>query len=82
MTRAHRILMQWAEQSGIKDYELIDLEHIRIGESTFGMNLYCDIMDMETLEIVATSDLVHDWEKLEPHDVPTSWISVGENTNG
>lgn len=38
-------------------------------------NLYGDIMDASTKKILAASNLPHDIRKLNPEDMPTSWLT-------
>lgn len=38
-------------------------------------NLYGDIMDVSSRKILAASNLPHDLRKLNPEDMPTSWLT-------
>lgn len=68
MTVAHRVLYKYVKENFAQGYfsiQYIDPDKVRIqdrkGESiTLTLNLYCDILDAETNEIYAVSDLPHD----------------------
>lgn len=38
-------------------------------------NLYGDIIDVSSRKILAASNLPHDLRKLNPEDMPTSWLT-------
>ena len=64
-------------------YELVSGSRVRVfdqmgGSRTYTSNIYSDIMDAETREIVAVSDVPHDLEMVD-RQRPKSWTSSTSN---
>lgn len=83
MTNAQRFISKYIDQniSGSVKKEFKDDGTVKItdkhGESmSFTCNLFGDIMDAKTKNILAESNLPHDLDKLNPGAVPTSWRNL------
>lgn len=80
MTKAHIILRQYIKKNfheGAVDIEDVGEDMVRLtdckGESmTLTMNIYCDIMDADTKQIYAKSNLPHDLLTIGTK-LPTDW---------
>ncbi len=83
MTRAQEVIKKYIHNNfhpdsvqlflvGRHKVKLIDLEG---GSMVLTMNIFGDIMDAETKQIYAVSDLPHDLERID-RQLPKSWKEV------
>lgn len=83
MTRIQEIILkyvktQW-DMAGIhvdlKGDDVVVITDFTGDKLELTTSLYGDIMDASTKKILAASNLPHDIRKLNPEDVPTSWLT-------
>lgn len=83
MTRVHKILQKWIEKNFVPtavklSYPSDDRVTItdRLGVSmTVTLNIYCDVMEVDTKKLLAVSDLPHDLDKIG-NALPTGWTEI------
>lgn len=82
MTKAQIILKKWIKTQFTDEVEIefpTDATATitdKNGESmTISLNLYCDILEVPSKKILATSDLPHDMELVEDK-IPQSWTLI------
>jgi len=83
MTRAQEIIVAYVEtqwdmtgiQVGLKGYDVVVITDSTGDTLELTTNLYGDIIDVSSRKILAASNLPHDIRKLNPEDVPTSWLT-------
>ena len=48
------------------------------GKLNLSLNLYGDILDADTKQVIAKSDLPHSMDELKVHEMPKSWDNCPE----
>ena len=86
MTEAQRMIIKYVDENFIKGsvrVELQGLSEVKITDwkkvsMTLTINLYCDIMDAETGQKIAVSNIPHDLDDLKqnPFKLPTGWMNL------
>lgn len=80
MTRAQETIIKYIRQNfidGSIKINMVDLDKVRITDHngdrlTLTLNLYCDILDVETGQLYAISNLPHDILSIGTK-MPTAW---------
>lgn len=83
MTRAQEVIRNYIYQNYQPDSVLLfptDKDKIKLidaegGKRTLTINIFCDILDVNTKKILAISDLPHDMDKVDKK-LPHRWTEV------
>lgn len=83
MTNVQKSIQRYIDQMFIGEdvkTELVGNSQIKVAEEggcvTLTMNIYGDIMDVQTRKILAESDLPHDLMRIGYGEMPHSWHEV------